>query len=67
MHFQPVLDTRPALPAPHYLEALIRGPRGTIAEAPSILFEYARKKHAAPRALPPSRLTGIVNCCTIQT
>src|SRR5258708_25567965 len=32
-------------PEAHYLEALIRGPRGTIAEAPTILFEYARKKN----------------------
>src|SRR5262249_55058245 len=43
--FQPVLDMRPSPPQAHYLEALIRGPRGTIAEAPAILFEYARKKN----------------------
>jgi len=45
VRFQPVLDVRSARPQPHYLEALIRGPRGTIAEAPTILFEYARKKN----------------------
>ena len=45
VHFQPVLDMQAPRPEPHYLEALIRGPRGTIAEAPSILFEYARKKN----------------------
>jgi EAL domain-containing protein (putative c-di-GMP-specific phosphodiesterase class I) len=43
--FQPVLDVRAPEPAPHYLEALIRGPRGTIAEAPSVLFEYVRRKN----------------------
>jgi len=42
--FQPVLEVHGARPKPHYLEALIRGPRGTSAENPSILFEYARKK-----------------------
>ena len=46
VHFQPVLDMLGASPfQPHYLEALIRGPRGTIAETPTILFEYARKKN----------------------
>ena len=44
VHFQAVLDVHSALPQPHYLEALVRGPAGTTAEAPSILFEYARKK-----------------------
>jgi EAL domain-containing protein (putative c-di-GMP-specific phosphodiesterase class I) len=44
VHFQPVLDVHGSRPSPHYLEALIRGPRGTSAENPSILFEYARKK-----------------------
>jgi EAL domain-containing protein (putative c-di-GMP-specific phosphodiesterase class I) len=43
--FQPVLDMQAPRPEAHYLEALIRGPRGTIAEAPTILFEYARKKN----------------------
>ena len=42
VHFQPVMDVR-AL-QPHYFEALIRGPRGTSAENPTILFEYARRK-----------------------
>ena len=42
--FQPVLEVHGSRPKPHYLEALIRGPRGTSAENPSILFEYARKK-----------------------
>jgi len=44
VHFQPVLDVQDSRPKPHYLEALIRGPRGTSVENPSILFEYARKK-----------------------
>jgi EAL domain-containing protein (putative c-di-GMP-specific phosphodiesterase class I) len=44
VRFQAVLDVHAARPAAHYLEALVRGPRGTTAEAPTILFEYARKK-----------------------
>jgi EAL domain-containing protein (putative c-di-GMP-specific phosphodiesterase class I) len=42
--FQPVLEVEPGRSRPHYYEALIRGPRGTSAETPSILFEYARRK-----------------------
>jgi len=44
VHFQPILDVQQPRPQAHYLEALVRGPRGTTAEAPAILFEYARKK-----------------------
>lgn len=43
--FQPVFDVHAPRHRTHYLEALIRGPRGTSVEAPSILFEYARKKN----------------------
>jgi EAL domain-containing protein (putative c-di-GMP-specific phosphodiesterase class I) len=42
--FQPVLEVQPGRTRAHYYEALIRGPRGTSAENPSILFEYARRK-----------------------
>ena len=42
--FQPVLELHGARVKPHYYEALTRGPRGTSVEAPTILFEYARKK-----------------------
>lgn len=42
--FQPILSLRTGPPAPHYYEALIRGPRGTTVENPAILFEYARNK-----------------------
>jgi EAL domain-containing protein (putative c-di-GMP-specific phosphodiesterase class I) len=42
--FQPVLEVCSLQPRAHYFEALIRGPRGTSAESPAILFEYARKK-----------------------
>jgi EAL domain-containing protein (putative c-di-GMP-specific phosphodiesterase class I) len=45
VHFQPVVDVHTSRPKAHYLEALIRGPRGTTVEAPAILFEYARKKN----------------------
>jgi EAL domain-containing protein (putative c-di-GMP-specific phosphodiesterase class I) len=41
--FQPVLDVRTPRAAIHYFEALIRGPWGTSAETPTILFEYARR------------------------
>jgi EAL domain-containing protein (putative c-di-GMP-specific phosphodiesterase class I) len=42
--FQPVLEVQPGQASTHYFEALIRGPRGTSAESPAILFEYARRK-----------------------
>jgi len=45
VRFQPVLDVRGARPRLHYVEALIRGPAGTTAECPTILFDYARKKN----------------------
>jgi EAL domain-containing protein (putative c-di-GMP-specific phosphodiesterase class I) len=45
VRFQPVYEVTQALPACHYVEALIRGPRGTTLETPDILFEYARKKN----------------------
>ena len=44
VRFQPILDVHTRRPQAHYLEALVRGPRGTTVEAPTILFEYARKK-----------------------
>jgi EAL domain-containing protein (putative c-di-GMP-specific phosphodiesterase class I) len=42
--FQSVLEVQPGQAKTHYFEALIRGPQGTSAEAPAILFEYARRK-----------------------
>jgi len=45
VHFQPVMEVHGSRVKPHYLEALIRGPHGTTAESPAILFEYARKKN----------------------
>ncbi len=44
--FQPVVETALGRDdrAIHYLEALIRGPRGTCVESPDVLFEYARRK-----------------------
>ncbi|HEV7500360.1 MAG TPA: EAL domain-containing protein, partial [Vicinamibacteria bacterium] len=73
VHFQAVLDVHSAPAQAHYLEALVRGPRGTTAEAPSILFEYARKKNKealvdracvevileAAAAIPPPMMLGI--------
>jgi EAL domain-containing protein (putative c-di-GMP-specific phosphodiesterase class I) len=73
VHFQAVLDLQSTPLQAHYLEALVRGPRGTTAEAPSILFEYARKKSKealvdracvegileAAATLPPDLLIGI--------
>ena len=45
--FQPIFEVvgtmRPTL---HAVESLIRGPRGTNAERPSVLFEYVRRKRA---------------------
>lgn len=45
--FQPVCEARDGTLRTHYLEALIRGPRGTSVEAPNVLFEYARRKNRA--------------------
>lgn len=44
VRLQPVLELHAGRVRPHYFEALIRGPQGTSAETPAILFEYARKK-----------------------
>jgi len=43
--FQPVTSEPVSGAEPHYLEALVRGPRGTNLEAPEVLFDYARRKH----------------------
>jgi EAL domain-containing protein (putative c-di-GMP-specific phosphodiesterase class I) len=73
VRFQPVLELRGTRVFTHYFEALIRGPRGTSAETPAILFEYARKKSKesavdracvdavldAARELPPDSVVGI--------
>jgi EAL domain-containing protein (putative c-di-GMP-specific phosphodiesterase class I) len=44
VRLQPVLELCGERVRPDYFEALIRGPQGTSAESPAILFEYARKK-----------------------
>jgi EAL domain-containing protein (putative c-di-GMP-specific phosphodiesterase class I) len=44
--FQPVFEVCATRPRLFALECLIRGPRGTNAERPSVLFEYVRRKRA---------------------
>jgi EAL domain-containing protein (putative c-di-GMP-specific phosphodiesterase class I) len=44
--FQPVFEVGTARPHLFALECLIRGPRGTNAERPNVLFEYVRRKRA---------------------
>jgi EAL domain-containing protein (putative c-di-GMP-specific phosphodiesterase class I) len=44
--FQPIFEVGLASPQLHAVESLIRGPRGTNAERPSVLFEYVRRKRA---------------------
>jgi EAL domain-containing protein (putative c-di-GMP-specific phosphodiesterase class I) len=44
--FQPVYQVAGMVSPVHYLEGLLRGPRGTNAERPEVLFSYARRKHA---------------------
>jgi EAL domain-containing protein (putative c-di-GMP-specific phosphodiesterase class I) len=44
--FQPVFEVGTGRPHLFALECLIRGPRGTNAERPSVLFEYVRRKRA---------------------
>jgi EAL domain-containing protein (putative c-di-GMP-specific phosphodiesterase class I) len=43
--FQPVFESHGGAMKTHYLEALVRGPRGTSVESPEVLFEYARRKN----------------------
>jgi EAL domain-containing protein (putative c-di-GMP-specific phosphodiesterase class I) len=44
--FQPIFEVGSAQLTLHGLECLIRGPRGTNAERPGVLFEYVRRKRA---------------------
>jgi EAL domain-containing protein (putative c-di-GMP-specific phosphodiesterase class I) len=48
--FQPIFEVGAARPQLFGLECLIRGPRGTNAERPSVLFEYVRRKRAEAAA-----------------
>ena len=44
--FQPIFEVGIERPQLHAVECLIRGPRSTNAEQPTILFEYVRRKRA---------------------
>lgn len=44
--FQPIYEVGSGRLTLHGLECLIRGPRGTNAERPAVLFEYVRRKRA---------------------
>ena len=44
VRFQPVLGLERGEARTHYVECLIRGPRGLTIEPPEILFDYARRK-----------------------
>jgi EAL domain-containing protein (putative c-di-GMP-specific phosphodiesterase class I) len=44
--FQPIFEVGTTRPQLFALECLIRGPQGTNAERPSVLFEYVRRKRA---------------------
>jgi EAL domain-containing protein (putative c-di-GMP-specific phosphodiesterase class I) len=44
--FQPIFEVAGSNPHLYGLECLIRGPRGTNAERPAVLFEYVRRKRA---------------------
>jgi EAL domain-containing protein (putative c-di-GMP-specific phosphodiesterase class I) len=44
--FQPIFEVDSGAPRLHALECLIRGPRGTNAERPNVMFEYVRRKRA---------------------
>ena len=44
--FQPIFEVGSTGPQLFALECLIRGPRGTNAERPNVLFEYVRRKRA---------------------
>jgi EAL domain-containing protein (putative c-di-GMP-specific phosphodiesterase class I) len=44
--FQPVVESNGSGYRTHYLECLVRGPKGTAVERPDVLFSYVRRKHA---------------------
>ena len=44
--FQPIFEVGVKAPELHALECLVRGPAGTNAERPNVLFEYVRRKRA---------------------
>jgi EAL domain-containing protein (putative c-di-GMP-specific phosphodiesterase class I) len=44
--FQPIFEVGIERPQLHAVECLIRGPQGTNAEQPTIMFEYVRRKRA---------------------
>jgi EAL domain-containing protein (putative c-di-GMP-specific phosphodiesterase class I) len=44
--FQPIFEVGVTPPQLHALECLIRGPQGSNAERPNVLFEYVRRKRA---------------------
>jgi EAL domain-containing protein (putative c-di-GMP-specific phosphodiesterase class I) len=44
--FQPIFEVGVSSPRLHAVECLIRGPRGTNAEGPAVLFEYVRRKRS---------------------
>jgi EAL domain-containing protein (putative c-di-GMP-specific phosphodiesterase class I) len=44
--FQPIFEVASSRLRLHAVECLIRGPRGTNAERPAVLFEYVRRKRA---------------------
>jgi EAL domain-containing protein (putative c-di-GMP-specific phosphodiesterase class I) len=44
--FQPIFEVSASRPRLFALECLVRGPRGTNAERPAVLFDYVRRKHA---------------------
>ncbi|HXY42348.1 MAG TPA: EAL domain-containing protein [Vicinamibacteria bacterium] len=44
--FQPIFEVASARPTLHAIECLIRGPRGSNLERPTVLFEYVRRRRA---------------------
>lgn len=44
--FQPVVESCRSGYRTHYLERLVRGPKGTAVERPDVLFTYVRRKQA---------------------
>jgi EAL domain-containing protein (putative c-di-GMP-specific phosphodiesterase class I) len=48
--FQPIFELDVAVPQLFGLECLVRGPRGSNVERPTVLFDYVRRKHAEAAA-----------------
>ncbi len=65
--FQPIFEVGSGRLTLHGLECLIRGPRGTNAERPAVLFEYVRRKRAEAAVDRACVATALAEAALLQT